>query len=511
MIAKSLSSSVIGIDAYKIDVEVDITQGLSAFNIIGLPDTAIRESRDRIKFAIKNSGHIFPKGKITVNLAPANIKKEGSGFDLPIALSILCIIGIINQDRLSEFAISGELSLDGKLKEIRGALPISLGLKEKGVKQLIMPKKNLLEVSNVNDIKIYTFDTLNNVIDFLSGKSDMEPQNKSTHFKIKYKSKYRRDFTDVKGQEHVKRGLEVAASGGHNVLLIGPPGSGKSMLAERVPTILSEMTIEEVLETSKIHSVVGLLSPKKGLILNRTFRDPHHTISDAALVGGGTNPMPGEISLAHNGILFLDELPEFKRNVLELLRQPIEDGKIRIARVQSNAVYPCRFMLIAAMNPCPCGYFTDSKKKYHCTPYQIQRYLSKISGPLLDRIDIHLNVPRLNYEELSGKRKGDPSEIIRKRVNKARGLQMKRYKADSVLFNAHLESKELEKYCTLDKEGEELLKMAILELGISARAYDKILKVARTMADLEEKESIEAGHISEAISYRSLDRDFWIM
>ena len=511
MIAKSLSCTVIGIEAYKVDVEVDIAEGLPAFNIIGLPDAAIRESRDRIKFAIKNSGYRFPRGKITVNLAPANIRKVGSGFDLPIALSILSVAGILKQERILEFAFCGELSLDGKLKEIKGALPMSIGLKEKGVGKLVLPKKNLIEISNINGIKIYTFGCLNDVVNFLDSDSEIEPQNKNTDIKVKYKSKYKIDFTDVKGQEHVKRGLEVAASGGHNALLIGPPGSGKSMLAKRVPTVLSEMTIEEVLETSKIHSVAGFLSPNKGLVTNRPFRDPHHHISDAAFAGGGANSMPGEISLAHNGVLFLDELPEFKRNVLELLRQPIEDGQIRISRIRGTNVYPCRFMLITAMNPCPCGYFTDPKKECHCTPYQIQRYLSKISGPLLDRIDIHLNVPRLNYEELSQRRKGDSSEAIRRRVNKTRQVQMRRYRADSVLFNAHLESKELEKYCVLDKEGEELLKMAILELGISARAYDKILKVARTIADLDEKETIEAGHISEAISYRSLDRDFWMM
>ncbi|MCQ9206571.1 MAG: YifB family Mg chelatase-like AAA ATPase [Omnitrophica bacterium] len=509
MIAKSLSCAVTGINAHKVDVEVDLAEGLPVFNIIGLPDTAIRESRDRIKFAIKNSGYRFPKNRITVNLAPANIKKEGSGFDLPIALSILSAAGVIKQESLLRFAICGELSLGGKLKEIRGALPISIGLKEQGVHGLILPKKNLLEVVNVNEIKIYTFRTLNEVIDFLNAKLEMQHENKNTSFRIKDIANYKQDFTDVKGQEHVKRGLEIAAAGAHNALLIGPPGSGKSMLAKRIPTILSEMTIEEVLETSKIHSVAGLLSPGKGLIVNRPFRDPHHMISDAALVGGGPNAMPGEISLAHNGVLFLDELPEFKRNVLELLRQPIEDGKIRVSRVQRTSVYPSRFMLIAAMNPCPCGFFTDPKKECHCTPYQIQRYLGKISGPLLDRIDIHLNVPQLNYEELSRRRKGDLSSVIRERVNQARKIQDARYKADSILFNAHLESKELEAYCVLDKEGEELLKMAILELGISARAYDKILKVARTIADLEEKDTLEAGHISEAISYRSLDRDFW--
>lgn len=510
MITKSLSCTVIGVDAYKIDVEVDIAAGLPSFKIIGLPDTAIRESSDRIKFAIKNSGYTLPRGKITVNLAPANTKKEGSGFDLAIALSILCITGIVSQEKLLEFVFCGELSLDGKLKEIRGALPVSIGLKEKGVKKLVLPKRNLIEVSSVSGIKIYTFESLNGIIGFLNNEFEMEPQNKNTYLKKRHKSNYKADFTDVKGQEHVKRGLEIAAAGGHNALLIGPPGSGKSMLAKRVPGILSEMTAEEVLETSKIHSVAGLLSPNKGLLTMRPFRAPHHHISDAAFAGGGTNPMPGEISLAHNGVLFLDELPEFKRNVLELLRQPIEDGKIRISRVKANNVYPCRFMLIAALNPCPCGYFTDPKKACHCTPYQIQRYLGKISGPLLDRIDIHLNVPRLNYEELSGRRKGDPSEVIRNRVNKARSTQEKRYKTDSILFNAHLESGNLEKHCALDKEGEELLKMAILELGISARAYDKILKVARTIADLEEKDTIEASHISEAISYRSLDRDFWM-
>ena len=511
MLAKCISCAVTGIDAHKVDVELDLAEGLPSFNIIGLPDTAIRESRDRIKFAIKNSGYRFPRGKLTVNLAPANIKKVGSGFDLPIALSLLSALGIVDQVKLLEYVICGELSLDGKLKEIKGALPISLGLKETGAAKLILPKRNLMEVINVNGIEIYTFRSLNDVINFLSNASEVCHENKNVPFNTARKTQYSQDFTDVKGQEHVKRGLEIAAAGSHNALLIGPPGSGKSMLAKRVPTILSEMTIEEVLETSKIQSVAGLLSPGKGLMANRPFRDPHHMISDAALVGGGPYAAPGEISLAHNGVLFLDELPEFKRNILELLRQPLEDGMIRISRAQRSSIYPSRFMLIAAMNPCPCGYFTDPKKECSCTPYQIQRYLGKISGPLLDRIDIHLNVPRLNYDELSQRRKGDTSEIIRNRVNKARKIQENRYGKGYILFNAHLESKDLEKHCALDKEGKELLKMAILELGISARAYDKILKVARTIADLEEKDTLEATHISEAISYRSLDRDFWML
>jgi magnesium chelatase family protein len=378
-----------------------------------------------------------------------------------------------------------------------------------GKKFLVIPKNNAFEAAVVKDIVSYPANALREVVDFLNGRAGLSPQEGVSENISARRARYKIDFSDVRGQEHVKRGLEVAAGGLHNVLLVGPPGSGKSMLAKRMPTILSEMTLEESLETSKIHSVAGLLVPNKGLIRTRPFRAPHHTISNEALVGGGQNPAPGEISLSHNGVLFLDELPEFKRSVLEVMRQPLEDGYITVSRVAKTIVYPSKFMLVAAMNPCPCGYFTDTKRQCRCTPYQIQNYLSKISGPLLDRIDIQLEVPRLNVEHLTERRRGEPSEEIRKRVDHSRAVQKERYRNESVYFNAHLESKDLEKYCAMDNEAQELLKVAILELGISARAYDKILRVARTIADLDGKETIEAHHISEAISYRSLDRNLW--
>ncbi|MDD5496777.1 MAG: YifB family Mg chelatase-like AAA ATPase [Candidatus Omnitrophica bacterium] len=509
MIAKIYSSYVNGIDAHEVTVETDVGAGLPGFNIVGLPDTSIRESRDRIKLAIKNSNFSFPTRKITINLAPADIKKEGSSFDLPVALSVLASEGIVEWPPLRNIVFCGELSLDGRVKPIKGALPIALALKKMGKDIFVLPKENAKEAAVTKDIKVYPVQTLKETVDFINKKIDLKAQKSACESLLRNNQKYRIDFSDVKGQEHVKRGLEVAAAGSHNVLLIGPPGSGKSMLAKRLATILTDMTLDESLETSKIHSVAGLLLPNKGLIGTRPFRSPHHTISDAALVGGGTNPVPGEISLAHNGVLFLDELPEFRRNVLEVLRQPLEEGSVTISRVQSTLTYPAKFMLVAAMNPCPCGYFTDPKKECHCSPFQIQKYLSKISGPLLDRIDIHLEVPRLRIEKMTDKRRGESSGIISRRVDSARSIQKERYKEDCVNFNAHLESREIEKYCPLDREGEELLKLAILELGISARAYDKILKVSRTIADLEGSSTIQAHHISEAISYRSLDRNLW--